>query len=178
MSRPNRDFVDLRPASAIGRPVTDLTGQRFGRLVALSLLGVSGEHAVWACECDCGVHLRVAAYQLRRLQTTHCGCSHGNATHRQTTTPTYGSYTSMLNRCHCPGATNYRWYGGRGIQVCDRWRFGEDGLSGFECFLLDMGPRPDGLTIDRRETAGNYEPGNCRWPTWKEQANNRRPRAA
>lgn len=87
--------------------------------------------------------------------------------------PVYRVWSQMIQRCYLKTARNYRWYGGRGIGVCDRWRFGEGGLSGFECFLSDMGERPDGMTVERERTAGDYGPGNCSWATWSEQANNR-----
>jgi hypothetical protein len=78
----------------------------------------------------------------------------------------------MLQRCRDPKARNYKWYGARGITVCERWR----GKDGFENFRADMGERPDGLTLDRIDPFGNYEPGNCRWATWTEQQRNKRPR--
>jgi hypothetical protein len=76
----------------------------------------------------------------------------------------------MLNRCFLPSMPNYHLYGGRGITVCEQWR----GKSGFEQFFKDVGRRPQGTTLDRIETNGNYEPGNVRWATPKEQAANRR----
>jgi hypothetical protein len=75
----------------------------------------------------------------------------------------------MINRCHYENYPERRLYGGRGIAVCERWR------NSFEAFLSDMGEPADSLSIDRINNDGNYEPGNCRWATLKQQAANRRP---
>ena len=81
----------------------------------------------------------------------------------------------MLARCYNPKNKRYKDWGGRGITVCDRWRFGEDGKSGFECFLEDMGSKPHPrLTLERRNVNGNYEPSNCYWAPWEIQDNNKR----
>lgn len=88
--------------------------------------------------------------------------------------PEYRVYRQMLQRCYLKTAPNYRFYGAKGVTVCDRWRFGEDGKRGYHCFIEDMGLRPEGLTLDRIDPFKPYGPGNCRWATWQEQAANKR----
>ena len=123
--------------------------------------------------CDCGREVNVARASLARGTSKSCGCLRMNAgsrtrTHGMSKTPTWVSWMSMKDRCLRP--TNRCWmdYGGRGIVICQRW------LESFENFLADMGERPEGMTLDRINVGGNYEPGNCRWATPTEQRRNAR----
>lgn len=103
---------------------------------------------------------------------------HGHATRRSgsvRTTPEYRAYFAMKNRCLNKSQARYADYGGRGITICERWLNGENGLSGFECFLLDVGAKPSlSHSIERRDNDDGYRPGNVRWATREEQARNTR----
>lgn len=155
----------------------DLTGQRFGRVTALARAAASGgSNTRWRCLCDCGRRFTAQRGNLRRGVTLSCGCMriemqtiHGHASDGDTSR-TYVSWRHMIARCTNPRNDSYIDYGGRGIKVCEHWR-------SFANFLADMGERPPGLTLDRFPNRdGNYEPGNCRWATPKEQIGNRRTR--
>jgi hypothetical protein len=93
--------------------------------------------------------------------------THGHLVNRKTS-PTYNSWNSMKTRCTNPKVHNWNNYGGRGITVCERWSHS------FTNFLADMGPKPEGMSIDRTNNDGDYEPTNCRWATKKDQMNNKR----
>jgi hypothetical protein len=153
-----------------GNGALDLTGQRFGHLLVLTYAGYkeSTKSILWLCHCDCGERKVVRTSHLRHGIITNCGyCGHRQI-HGQIHTPAYQSWLAMRQRCCNPKATQYRLYGGRGIKVCERW------LHSFRNFLADMGKRPEGKTLDRKDVDGNYEPRNCRWATQKVQANNTR----
>ncbi len=154
----------------------DMTGMRFGRLLVLGLAERSpAGNKSWYCQCDCGSITRSPAGALRSGKTLSCSCLNkdilreGKTTHGMSKTPTHNSWCRMMYRCYCKTGDKYALYGARGITVCDRWRFGEDGKSGFECFYSDMGERPMGKTVHRVDNDGNYEPSNCVWATQKEQ---------
>src|ERR1043165_874637 len=155
----------------------DLTQRRFCRLVVLALAPPHPRFngcAAWCCLCDCGARVDVSGGYLRNGRTRSCGClrrevSRKNATsHGRYLTTEHLSWREAKQRCHNPKNTQFHRYGGRGIRMCDEWR------RDFLAFLAHMGPKPPGHTLDRINNDGNYEPGNVRWATPKQQANNRR----
>lgn len=128
---------------------------------------------MWLCVCDCGNKTRVSTGDLNKGNSTSCGClrrertSEVSLTHGMSKSSTYGTWREMLQRCNNPNNQDFQHYGGRGIEVCGRWKK-------FENFLEDMGIRPEGLSLDRRNNNGNYELSNCRWATIEMQVQNRR----
>lgn len=154
----------------------DITGKRFKRLKVFAYLGIRKRRSLWGCSCSCGKFVAVIAKYLINGDTKSCGCinkdknpnyRHGHRKINGKPSPTYNTWYGMKQRCSNPKNKCYKYYGARGISVCSRW------LNSFENFLEDMGERPEGLTLDRIDNNGNYEPDNCRWATAIEQEANK-----
>lgn len=157
------------------RPI-NLVGQRFGRLEVIREAG-NNKHGqrIFLCRCDCGKEIETKSYYLRQGDTKSCGCLHRECvirqetTHGRTRTPEWNSWVKIKQRCTDPNDKNYKSYGGNGRTMAPEW------IESFELFLTEIGPKPIGLgySVDRIDNTKGYVPGNIRWATWKEQANNR-----
>ena len=159
-------------------------GDTYNRLTIIdvdlpSVLSGSQLRRVVRVKCECGSEFDTKFHDIKVGKTKSCGCllkkSFGNTFYSKDNTPegkrTYISYSSMKKRCYYVDGEHYPHYGGRGIVVCDRWLEPENG---YKNFLEDMGYRPEGMTLDRINVDGNYEPDNCRWATISEQTINQR----
>ena len=155
------------------KPKIDLTGKRFGFLTVLNCGGHRNNKIVWHCKCKCGNEVIRDTYYLTHAENPSCGCLHyskiseSNKTHGMSNTRLYKIWEAMKRRCNSPKAERYHRYGGRGIKYCKEW----EQFLPFYQWALNSGYSNE-LSIDRIDVNGNYEPGNCRWVTMKEQQNN------
>lgn len=158
----------------------EMLGQRFGKLTVIGEDCSSKKGlAMWTCQCDCGnITKPVSGYNLRSGQTKSCGClisesvSMAHKKHGKCNTKLYYVWRSMKNRCYYEKHKNYKNYGGRGITVCEEWKNNFEAFHSYVSQLPHFGE--EGRSLDRIDNDGNYEPGNVRWATMKEQLANRR----
>jgi len=149
----------------------DLINKRFGRLLVLEeeKERTKSGGVRYKCQCDCGNIKIVTSQNLKRKNTISCGCYMRECSKKTLTqhgyfnTLTHNSWRGMKDRCNNSNHIYFHRYGGRGIQICRRWR------NSFENFLKDMGERPKGMTLDRIDVNGPYGKWNCKWSTYKEQ---------
>jgi hypothetical protein len=154
-----------------GRPRLELNGVINAHGIrVVRFIGVrNNKDAIWLCVCPCGQSFETDASSILQDKRKSCGCRKSGRgwkkPNAKTERPEYTSWSSMVERCTNPKATDFHRYGGRGITVCSRW-------NSFENFLADMGERPPGTSIGRIKNNIGYEPGNCRWETPTQQSRN------
>lgn len=162
--------MTLTQVTQLSDRVKNLTGQIFGRLTVIECAGKTTTY-FWKCKCTCGKITTVVGTSLTRGSTQSCGCllaeGNNNRKHGMVRSTEYEIWQGILQRCHNSNHRVYKNYGGRGIRVCKRWHQ-------FKNFLADMGRRPEGLSLDRKNNDKGYSLENCRWATRQQQARNTR----
>lgn len=154
----------------------ELTGKKVGNLTIIKFAKIDKWRSTyWLCRCVCGREIVVKGYKLQHDKAISCGCLNylnfkdARKTHGLSRTPEYDIWCAIKKRCFNPSDPAYKYYGARGITICDKWR------NSFESFIIDIGVRPQPkLSLDRINNDGNYEPGNVRWTTWHIQNSNKR----
>ena len=147
----------------------DITGYRYGRLTVLEPVPTTRKNRHWLCRCECGTECVISLPNLKRQVSCGCWKSERLRTHGDWGDPLYWTWHNMNQRCHRPKHPSWPRYGGRGIVVCEEWRYPH----GYAAFREHVGERPPGLTLDRIDNADGYKPGNVRWATRAEQQKNR-----
>lgn len=153
-----------------------IINKRFGRLKVVEFSHIKNKTSYWKCICDCGNEKIISRGALTSGDTISCGCfreehkSEYGFKHGKAGTKLYSVWSSMIQRCTNPKASNYKRYGGRGIKICDEWR--KNFISFYDWAIENDYNK--GLSLDRINNDGNYEPSNCRWVTIKQQQNNMR----
>lgn len=156
--------------------ILDIKGKRFGRLVAIERVQNVGKKVSWRCLCDCGKETNVLTTNLTTNRIKSCGCLKDqklierSTKHNQRHTKLYEVWKTMKQRCFNPNNKGYKNWGGRGIVVCNEWK---DNYQAFYEWSMNNGYK-EGLSIDRINNDGNYEPSNCRWADKITQCNNTR----
>ena len=158
----------------MARPRKDMAGKRFDKLTVLRSGGLRGHAVVWVCRCDCGTIIEKLTSQLDRPTQKFFACTECEdnprarlkRTHGATNTSLYAIWGAMRHRCHNPNSSNFAYYGGKGIQVCQAWR---ESFVAFRDWANANGYEV-GLSIERVDSNGNYEPANCEWITRSENA--------
>lgn len=156
----------------MGRPVNNLEGLRFSRLVVLDRVGATKSgNVIWRCRCDCGGEAKAEGPHLRSGSTVSCGCYRRERVtkHGMRYSKLYAVWGAMLARCYSPGRKDYKWYGAKGTYVCADWRT----FPLFATWASTSGYQ-EGLTIERKDVEGHYTPENCCWIPMREQNLNKR----